>query len=51
MVFKTLREMLNDRGYLVPPSELNMTEDEFKNTYGELPSYVFAQHVIELSMA
>lgn len=39
LVFKTLREMLDDRGYLVPPSELEMTEEQFKEKYGEIPSY------------
>lgn len=31
---KTLMEMLNDRGYMVTDSDINMTKDEFIAKYG-----------------
>jgi DNA-directed RNA polymerase I, II, and III subunit RPABC1 len=32
-VYKTVHEMVRDRGYLVAKSELEMGLDEFKQTY------------------
>jgi DNA-directed RNA polymerase I, II, and III subunit RPABC1 len=33
-VYKTIHEMVSDRGYLVSKSELEMPLDQFKDQYG-----------------
>lgn len=32
---RTVMQMLRDRDYLVTESEINMTKEQFKSTYGE----------------
>jgi hypothetical protein len=36
-IWKTVTEMLMDRGYLVPQSEIDMTLADFINKFGEVP--------------
>jgi hypothetical protein len=36
-IWKTVTQMLLDRGYLVPQSEIDMTLDDFINRFGEVP--------------
>ena len=37
---RTASQMLNDRGYMVPAEDLQMTLDAFRQEFGELPEYV-----------
>jgi hypothetical protein len=37
-VYRTVCEMLDMRGYLIPPEDLNISLDEFKKKFGEPPS-------------
>jgi DNA-directed RNA polymerase I, II, and III subunit RPABC1 len=37
-IWKTVTQMLLDRGYLVPQSEIEMTLDDFISKFGEIPN-------------
>ena len=37
-VRRTLHEMLKDRGYLIDQADIDLSEESFKEQYGEVPS-------------
>jgi hypothetical protein len=43
-IYRTVIQMLVDRGYLVTQQEQDMTKEDFRLKYQESPSYVLIYH-------